>query len=264
MSTENAQSQQDLKTLRVIMAEDDKLNQALGKALLKKMGCFYEIVDNGRILLEKIKNTAFDIILMDVEMPEVNGYEATKVIRNELAAPLSQIPIIAVTAHINELEIKKCLDTGMNGFIYKPIKFEELISKIRSVLSGDVDEIVVPKKPSEDENEFNLKSLYIACGNNQVTVKNIIKIFITQNSGNIKQLKEFIRLEDWPNLKNLCHKMKAVYSLIGLPKVKMYLEEMEESCAKNDINISKFESHIMTIELLHTDVLPKLEEILKN
>ena len=82
MSTERLQSQQDLKSIRVLMAEDDLLNQALGKALFKKIGCIYEIAETGVVVLEKIKNKTFDVILMDIEMPELNGYETTKKIRN--------------------------------------------------------------------------------------------------------------------------------------------------------------------------------------
>ena len=266
MSTEKSLPQRDFKSLRILMAEDDKLNQALAKILFKKMDCNYDIVETGIQVLEKIKQDQYDLILMDVEMPEMNGYMTTIKIRSDLK-PLSEIPIIATTAHVNNTELEKCLAVGMNDYLFKPIKLNELITKIKYFVKGFNENVTLSEsaiQSTENKTEFNLKSLYVACGDNASTVKNIVKIFVAQHAININQLNEFIAAKEWQNLKNLCHKMKAVYSLIGLPKVKTYLEEIEEDCGKKNINSDKFKLHVELIRELNAEILPELEKVLNE
>lgn len=260
---QESQPRKAITSLKILMAEDDKLNQALAKAMFKRIGCNYDVVENGAKLLEKLKQSDYDFILMDIEMPIMNGYEATLTIRNQLSEPLSKIPILAITAHGDEIALKKCFDVGMNGYLFKPIDQQELITKINAILSGE-------KKPTTPLNikenqagkKIDLENFYLSCGNNPITVKNIIKIFVAQNPVNIKNMEEHIEANDWINLNNLCHKMKAVYSLLGLSEVKLMLEQIEDDCKKSDFNIAKFKSAVTYIKQVHIDILPELEMFL--
>jgi CheY-like chemotaxis protein len=266
--TREGQPMRELKLLRVLMAEDDKVNQALAKGLFKRIGCEYDIAESGRIVLEKLQLKTYDIILMDIEMPDLNGYQTTFTIRNTLTGSVSQIPILAITAHVQDNDLKKCFDVGMNDYLLKPLKLEELTTKMYAAVNGVTGEGVRIAQPENDNvqktNMFSIESLSTACGNNPVTVKNVIKIFIAQNSINVSQLKEIVKVKDRISLKNLCHKMKSVYALIGLPGVKAQLEEIEDDCAKDKFNVAKFEAYIKQIEQLHIDILPELKKALNE
>jgi CheY-like chemotaxis protein/HPt (histidine-containing phosphotransfer) domain-containing protein len=257
-----------LKSLKVLVAEDDKVNQALVKSLLNKMGCSYTVVDTGIKVLESLKNSSFDLILMDVEMPEMDGYQTTIKIRQDFSSPLSTIPIISTTAHVEENDIKKCMDVGMNDYVIKPIKLPELLKKIKALIK-DIDvtefqlEDAAPSQTNND-NVFKFSNLSAACGNNPAIAKNIIKLFLSQSPENMKQLQAFLDAADWSNYKNLCHKMKAAYALLGFPDVKKHLEEMEHDCAQNNFNVTKFESYVILIQDTNTTIQRVLEQTLQE
>jgi len=116
-----------LNRLNILLVEDNILNVLLVKSLFSELNLSLQVAENGSIGIEKIKETKFDIVLMDMEMPIMNGYEATYLIRNELN---NNIPIIAMTAHAMQGEKEKCLSFGMNDYISKPINANLLFDKI--------------------------------------------------------------------------------------------------------------------------------------
>ncbi|NDP26488.1 MAG: response regulator [Flavobacterium sp.] len=116
-----------MQKINVLVAEDIALNQILIKLILNDFGFECEIADNGKIVLEKLKETKYDLILMDLQMPEMNGFEATEYIRNTMQL---DIPIIALTADVTSIDIEKSIKIGMNDYISKPIDEELLYNKI--------------------------------------------------------------------------------------------------------------------------------------
>ncbi len=123
-----------LDNLRVLLVEDNKFNQMLASKILSDWNCVVEVADNGRIALEILENSDFDIILMDIQMPEMDGYEATRCIRNNFKSPKNHIPIIALTAHAISGETDRCHNAGMNDYISKPFNEKLLYSKIYSAV----------------------------------------------------------------------------------------------------------------------------------
>ncbi len=121
----------DIQNLSVLVVEDMPLNQLLMKIILDDFGFEQEIADNGKIALEKLQSKSFDIVLMDLQMPEMNGYEATKAIRTKLH---SNIPIIALTADVTALDLEECASVGMDDHIGKPIDEKLLYAKIVSLV----------------------------------------------------------------------------------------------------------------------------------
>ncbi len=108
-----------LTDIRVLIAEDNVMNQQLIKHLMKNWNIRYTLVNNGKEAIEELRNGDYTIVLMDIQMPEMDGYSATQVIRNEL---ISDIPIIAMTAHAMMGEKEKCIQLGMNDYVSKPLK----------------------------------------------------------------------------------------------------------------------------------------------
>ncbi len=116
-----------LKGIAVLLAEDDPISQRLGRIMLSELGCVVEIAGNGMEVIEKLKAGHFNVVIMDLSMPVLGGIEATMIIRKEIDR---DIPIIALTAFVSDLDEKKCMEAGMNDFIAKPIRAKELKSTI--------------------------------------------------------------------------------------------------------------------------------------
>lgn len=123
------------KSLNILLVEDNELNQKFAIAVLRKLGHRIDVADNGLIALDKIKANQYDLILMDIQMPEMNGIEATRAIRQlEALEGDKHIPIIAVTAFALDQDRKNCGDAGMDDFLAKPYKPHELEQKIKEVI----------------------------------------------------------------------------------------------------------------------------------
>jgi hypothetical protein len=124
----------ELEGLNVLIVEDNLLNQILAKKVLTDWKLNVEVAENGLVAINKLEKSNFDLILMDIQMPEMDGYDATHYIREKLISPKRDIPIIAMTAHALAGEAEKCLNAGMDDYISKPFDSKVLYYKIVSVL----------------------------------------------------------------------------------------------------------------------------------
>jgi len=120
--------------LRVLLAEDNPVNQRLALRLLEKRGYLVTVVRDGREALTAVEQGNFDVVLMDVEMPELDGFEATALIREQENATARHVKIIAMTAHAMKGDRERCLDAGMDGYVAKPIKAQELFQEIQNLV----------------------------------------------------------------------------------------------------------------------------------
>ncbi len=130
----------DKKALRILLAEDNIIGQRLSVRILEREGYSVEVANNGEEVLDGFKKKHFDIVLMDVQMPKMDGIEATQAIRNSKDNIFDpEIPIIAVTAHAFEEDKERCLKAGMNSYVSKPFKREELFEEIEKLVqAGDL------------------------------------------------------------------------------------------------------------------------------
>jgi two-component system, sensor histidine kinase and response regulator len=125
---------EERRYLRILLAEDNSVNQIVAVRLLQKMGHTVMVVANGRDTVLMLEEQDFDLVLMDVQMPEMDGIEATRVIREREAATHKHVPIIAMTAHAMKGDRERCLAAGMDGYIAKPIRPAELLAGIKPFL----------------------------------------------------------------------------------------------------------------------------------
>ena len=127
--------QKDLHGVRILLAEDNLVNQKVATKVLEKKGCIVQVAENGQEVLDRINKESFDVILMDVQMPVLDGLEATKLIREEEKQTGRHIPIIAMTAHAMEGDEQKCLMAGMDGYIAKPFEPLKVYETIENLLT---------------------------------------------------------------------------------------------------------------------------------
>ena len=127
--------QRSTEGLRILLVEDNKLNQLLASKALSDWNCIVDVADNGLIALDKLSKGDYDVILMDIQLPEMDGYEATRYIRSSFPPPKCLVPIVAVTAHAMQTEAQKCRDAGMNGYISKPFSPKMLYEGVMNVIN---------------------------------------------------------------------------------------------------------------------------------
>jgi len=148
------------KRLRVLLAEDNAVNQMLAVRLLEKRGYTVTVAVNGREALAAFEKESFDVILMDIQMPEMDGFEATAAIRLKEKSTGGHIPIIAMTAHSLVGDQERCLAAGMDGYVSKPIRTHQLFSVIEGVMEFEADPSALGEK--SEENTVQEKQLFRA------------------------------------------------------------------------------------------------------
>ena len=207
-----------IKNLKVLVVEDMALNQLLMKTLLDDFGFEREIAGNGIIAIEKLETNSYDIILMDLQMPEMNGFEATEYIRNVMK---SDIPIIALTADVTTVDLAKCKLVGMNDYLAKPVDERLLYSKI----IGLVKKTPVIKPAPTIKNELaaiknnrytNLEYLMLRTKSNAVLMQEMIGIYLEQTPSLVKVMTKSFRDKDWVSLKAAIHKMIPSFAIMGM------------------------------------------------
>jgi CheY-like chemotaxis protein len=122
------------RSLRILLAEDNPVNQKLAVRLLEKEGHTVVVADNGRLALEALEGGNVDLVIMDVQMPEMDGYEAAASIRKAEETTLKHVPILAMTAHAMKGDEEKCLAAGMDGYVSKPIRPDDLRQAIEELV----------------------------------------------------------------------------------------------------------------------------------
>ena len=208
----------EIKDIKVLVVEDIALNQLLMKTLLDDFGFERDIAENGKIAIEKLKTNQYDIILMDFQMPEMNGFEATEYIRKTLN---SKIPIIALTADVTTVDLAKCKAVGMNDYIAKPVDERVLYSKIIGLVKKPKNSKSNKKNDTEvSEIEkvkyINLDYLNHRTKSNPKLMMEMISLYLEQTPPLINTMKQSLMDKDWDSLHAAIHKMIPSFSIMGI------------------------------------------------
>jgi CheY-like chemotaxis protein len=229
------------------------------KTLLDDFNFECDIANNGKIAIEKLKNNSYDMILMDLQMPEMNGFEATEYIRNVMN---SDIPIIALTADVTTVDLAKCKTVGMNDYIAKPIDERLLYSKIAGLIekSGNITK---PKKKmnkipfNENVKCTNLDNLKSRTKSNKELIMQMISLYLEQTPPLIIVMKQSFKEEDWKSLQASVHKMIPSFSIVGISSDYEEMAKKVQEYARNQQNI---ETTISNKEEI-TDLVLEIENI---
>jgi PAS domain S-box-containing protein len=210
-----------LSRFNILIVEDNMINIKFVNSLFADYKIEADIAENGKLAIEKIKQKEYDLVLMDIEMPEMNGYVTTSFIRHDLK---NDVPIIAMTAHAMAGEQDKCLALGMNDYITKPINANLLFEKMLLAVSS---KLMANKAEAKKKRVVNLNFLIESIGHKKDVILETIDIFLSQVPEDIQILSEAVLQVDYTRIKNYAHKMKSTASLIGMYDVEPILAEME-------------------------------------
>lgn len=208
---------------KILVAEDNIMNQHLIKHLLKTWGFEYDLVFNGVQAVDALKNQKYDLILMDIQMPEMDGHTATKAIRNELK---SNIPIIAMTAHAMAGEQQKCINSGMNDYISKPIQEDALYNLIMKFAPNTGEKQAAPAPKGK---VIDLKYIESFSEGNQELKDQMIREFVKRVPDSIATLEKAIDEKNYTSIYRIAHDLKTTVHFLGLTAlIGHMLQKMEE------------------------------------
>jgi PAS domain S-box-containing protein len=205
-----------ITNIKVLVVEDIALNQLLMRTLLDDFGFECDIATNGKIAIEMLQSKSYDIILMDLQMPEMNGFETTEYIRHTMN---SLIPIIALTADVTTADLTKCKAVGMNDYIAKPVDDRLLYSKIvgfvkKNMLLNETIEILSAENITVKCT--NMDFLKQHTKSNHALMMEIITLYLEQTPSLIKTMKQSLFTKDWNLLYTTIHKLIPSFSIVGI------------------------------------------------
>jgi CheY-like chemotaxis protein len=217
----NSMHRNSLKNMNVLLVEDNDINRLYASSILKTWDCNLEMAENGYVALEKIKNNFFNIILMDIQMPVMDGFEATKAIRLG-EPPKSQVPIIALTANASPKDIEKCLAAGMNDCISKPFTPEELFRIL--LRFSPLEEPKEERKPVK----VDLSYLKTIMSGNTDFIRDIVATFLNSMPQSVEEIRQLTKSGEWEKVSRAIHKIKPSLTMMGLQELGLHVFEIEE------------------------------------
>jgi PAS domain S-box-containing protein len=209
------------KEPRILVAEDNPMNQALAEVILKRMGCAVTFAENGEEAVELFLNNTYDLVFMDVQMPLMNGYQATELIRNKYR---SDTPIIGLTANVYKDDVEKCMQSGMNDYLGKPYNESQMYQIIKKWL-------FIPANQTNNGKCTNLSFLKRSGDSNPKFINDMILVFLKQNDEFISSVEKALNGRDKEMLKYAAHKVKSCYKMVGITSADELLRKIE-----NDVN----------------------------
>ena len=254
----------EMKGINVLVVEDMPLNRLLIKTLLDDFGFKCDMAENGKLALEKLYNNPYDIILMDLQMPKMDGFEATDYIRNSMKLT---IPIIALTADVTTVDAGKCKQAGMDDYISKPIDEKLLYSKMVTLIKNAV-RTSTTKSLKENAVEkakcINLAYLNTRTKSNPKMMKEVISIYLEQTPTLIQLMKTSYSTQDWKSLSSVAHKMIPSFSIMGISKDYEEMARKVQEFANSQLFSEEMEEMLMRLETICGQACKELQEELKR
>ncbi len=236
-------------SVKILAVDDNEVNRFYIKNLFPSGNIRVYTAENGKECLEILKNESFDIILMDLQMPILDGFKTTERIRNRLHL---NTPIIALTAASVAQEEKKCLKTGMNEVMQKPFTREALIKVIGNYIQAS-EEDGSAAIPEEAVSSFiNMDMVYSIAGTDKEKINELIDLSLNNIRTETKRLQQAISEKNYPQVKAVAHKLKSTFGLYGLNAIHEGLYQLEE--------LSKKQKNIQEIEKAFSILLTPIEQ----
>jgi PAS domain S-box-containing protein len=230
----------NISNKKILLVEDNELNRLLAYTILTQYGAQVTTAGNGAIAIEQMRKNNFDIVLMDVQMPVMDGVSATTIIRKEIN---TQIPIIALTANAIKGKKEQYLEAGMNDYITKPYDEEKMIAVIANWLHKSAKETVQPAPAiietiappaTPEEPLFDIKKLISIGGNNPDFVTQMLSLFVTDVPQSVQKIKEAYHNNDFKTVKYLAHRVRPSIINMCINSIKEETIQIEKLAEKGE------------------------------
>jgi len=227
---------QDGRSLRVLLAEDNAINQRLTVRLLEKRGHTVSVVQDGTEALAILRRQTFDVILMDIQMPHMDGLETTQAIRTYEQDTTTHVPIVAMTAHAMQGDRERCLAAGMDGYVTKPLRPTELFEVIASVTASAAYAPETPAAPGEEQDILDRKTLWERVAGDADLLREIVELFLADCPDRLMELHEALTHQDCATLARAAHRLKGALGNISANHALAAVRRVEASARAGDIH----------------------------
>jgi CheY-like chemotaxis protein/HPt (histidine-containing phosphotransfer) domain-containing protein len=253
---------------KILVVEDNDTNQLVVKTILENSGMMVDIVENGRQAVAAVKNQTYDVVLMDVQMPEMDGYEATKIIRSD--PTLTKLPIVAMTANAMLEDKEKCFQVGMNAYISKPISQNKLLQVIRQIVEGiSSDEVKQTRSPelvgAADDllqlSGIDTRESLVRLGISQSMFRHVLASFAEDFADFTIVLQDAWNENDHETVKRLIHKIKGSAGSIGALRLHETASVIDVLCKKG---LMPDQAQMSMLEISLAEVLDSIADIAED
>lgn len=263
----------NLESVKILLIDDNHINQDVVTELLSLLHIQIDLCDNGLDAIERLRHETFDLVLMDVQMPGIDGYETTRRIRQDLQ--LDKLPIIAVTANALDGDREKCLQVGMNDYLSKPIipkllfetlmKWSPLPSTKKLITHIEEDkgsfEITLPElKRLSTIPEIDVKSAIFRLLNNEKFYYQLIQKFISSRTSTIEEVRNFIKDKNFEDAGRIIHSFKSLLGTLGATKLQSLSLELEIELAQERFNERRLDNLNVELQLLVAKITSALTD----
>lgn len=235
----NARSSPDMSrnNYRVLLAEDNIVNQKVAQSMLQKLGYHTDTVGSGTEALKALEMLPYDLVLMDVQMPEMDGFEATRHIRNPQSAVLNhEIPVIAMTAYAMKGDKERCMEAGMDDYISKPVSFKSLMETLQKWQGGTQKENRAEPadgKASGSLPVFDSRAFLERVMDNKDLARKLIALFFKDTPKHMEGLRESIEKRDCDQVRWHAHSIKGSSANMGGMALSDIAARIEKACNQN-------------------------------
>ncbi|MBF0501404.1 MAG: response regulator [Candidatus Riflebacteria bacterium] len=226
------------RAIRILLVDDSMINQKVALMILERFGYRADSVSNGQEAVTALESIPYDIVLMDVQMPVLDGFEATRIIRDPKSTVLRHdIPIIAMTAHAIKGDRERCIEAGMNDYISKPINARKFIEAIERLSNPDA-RVSEPSEPMQTVSSeyaiLNLNAMLDQNGFDKSELKIIGDAFLSDAPGEFENLKEALNTNDFSKARKLAHKLKGATGSVGADSLRDLFLQIEKTIEAGD------------------------------
>ncbi len=197
------------RRLRILLAEDNVVNQKLATRLLEKMGHSVSVAEDGKKALETMAQGIFDLVMMDVQMPVMDGFEATRIIRNQELGTGTHVPIVAMTAHAMKGDREECLQSGMDGYVSKPIDTQELYETIDNLFSMTKGDEGQEPCTGPGEGITQREDLFERVAGDVSLLRELVELFMDDSLRLVDRIRQAVTRKDADDLEKAAHALKG-------------------------------------------------------
>lgn len=229
--TKHSLAEDRKRRLRILVADDNPINQKVTGRILEKLGYRYDAVSNGKEVVDSLERVKYDLVLMDVQMPELDGFEATAAIRQRERETGGHVPIVAVTAHALKGDKERCVSAGMDDYISKPVQPDELIRVLERYLPGDAirPKSLVRGEPGGRARVFDRQALLSRIDDDIDLFQELLEGYLKDARMRIEELKHALSSNDFEGIARCAHALKGASANMEALLVQEAAREVEQA-----------------------------------